>query len=111
MGIRCDNLRWVAAFHQKTGHPHCHISFWEINPKRTRGVISEGMRRDLRKAFIDVIYENERARLYQEKNTIRGLLRNQIGQELRGLGLRRYLREATLGAEVLDVAMTDVEDA
>ena len=42
MGIREDNLRWVAAFHQKAGHPHCHISFWETNPERTRGVISDG---------------------------------------------------------------------
>ena len=29
MGIREDNLRWLAAFHQKAGHPHCHISLWE----------------------------------------------------------------------------------
>jgi hypothetical protein len=100
MGIREDNLRWVAAFHQKTGHPHCHISFWEQNPERSRGVITNDQRRDMRKAFMDVIYENERAKLYLEKNTIRDLLRDQVGQELRGLGLRRYLREITLGAEL-----------
>ena len=99
MGIREDNLRWVAAFHQKAGHPHCHISFWEQNPERSRGVISNEQRRDMRKAYMNVIYENERARLYLEKNTIRDLLRDQAGQELHGLGLRRYLREVNLEAE------------
>jgi hypothetical protein len=49
---------------------------------------------------MDVIYEKERDRLYQEKNTIRDLLREMAGQELSGLGLRRYLREITLGAEL-----------
>jgi hypothetical protein len=99
MGISEGNLRWVVAFHQKAGHPHCHISFWEQNPERTRGVVSKGERRDMRKAFMEIIYENERARLYLEKNTIRDLLRDQTGQELQGLGLRRYLREINLGAE------------
>jgi hypothetical protein len=89
----------VAAFHQKAGHPHCHISFWEQNPERSRGVITNDQRRDMRKAFMDVIYENERARLYLEKNTIRDLLRDQVGQELQGLGLRRYLKEINLEAE------------
>ena len=62
-------------------------------------MISDGMRRDMRKAFMDIIYENERARLYLEKNTIRDLLRDQAGHELQGLGLRRYLREVNLEAE------------
>ncbi len=69
------------------------------NLDRTRGVISVGMRRDMRKAFMDIIYENERARLYLEKNTIRDLLRDQAVQELGGLGLRRFLREINLEAE------------
>ncbi len=99
MNIREDNLRWVAAFHLKTGHPHCHISFWEQNPERSRGVISNDMRRDMRKAYMNVIYENERTRLYLEKNTIRDLLRDRVDQELHGLGLRRYLREINLEVE------------
>ena len=99
MNIREDNLRWVAAFHQKAGHPHCHISFWEIEPERSRGVISNDQRRDMRKAYMNVIYENERAKLYLEKNTIRDLLRDRVGQELHGLGLRRYLREINLEVE------------
>jgi hypothetical protein len=99
MGIREDNLRWVAAFHQKAGHPHCHISFWEHNPARDRGVVSPGERRDMRKAFMEIIYENERARLYLEKNTIRDFLRDRAGQELQGLDLRRFLRKINLEAE------------
>lgn len=96
MGIGESNFRWVAAYHYKEGHPHCHISFWEKNPERTRGKISTGERRDIRKEFINVICEDERARLYLEKNEIRDLLRDQTGQELQGLGLRRYLRQEKL---------------
>ncbi|MGD0152984.1 MAG: MobP3 family relaxase [Thermacetogeniaceae bacterium] len=76
MGISETNLRWVAAFQQKAGHPHCYISFWEQNPERDRGVVSQGERRDMRKSYMNVIYENERARLYLEKNTIRDLIRD-----------------------------------
>lgn len=76
MGIKVTNLRWVAAFHQEKGHPHVHLVLWEKEPKRTRGVLSNDERREIKKCFIKQIYAEERARLGIEKSAIRDFLRD-----------------------------------
>lgn len=81
MGIPESNLRWVAAYHAELGHPHVHLVVWEKNPQRSRGVISPGERKDVRKAFIRSIYAAERSRLGAEKTAIRDMLRELAGNE------------------------------
>lgn len=31
MGIKMENMEWAAAVHNKAGHPHIHIAFWDLN--------------------------------------------------------------------------------
>lgn len=76
MGIGESNLRWVAAFHQEQGHPHVHLVMWEKDPKRTKGKISEGERKDVKNVFMREIYAEERTRLTQEKTAMRDLIRD-----------------------------------
>jgi len=76
MGISESNLRWIAAYHAEKGHPHCHIVMWEKEPQRTKGMLSKGERSDVRKAYIQHIYREERSRLYLQKNAIRDLLKD-----------------------------------
>ena len=76
MGIGESNLRWVAAFHQEKGHPHVHLVMWEKNPKRTKGKLSDGERKDMRNVFMRQIYAEERTRLAQEKTAMRDLIRD-----------------------------------
>jgi len=76
MGIDRDNLCWVAAMHRKDGHPHLHLLFWEKAAERTRGKLSDGERRDVRKLWVQSLYRPERDRLGLEKN----LLREQLVQ-------------------------------
>ncbi|MTI85638.1 MAG: relaxase [Firmicutes bacterium] len=76
MGISENNLRWVGAFHAEAGHPHVHLVIWEREPKRTRGVISNGERKEVRKAFMRPIYAAERSRLGAEKSAIRDMIRD-----------------------------------
>jgi hypothetical protein len=76
MGIGESNLRWVAAFHQEKGHPHVHLVMWEKDPKRTKGRISEGERKDVKNVFMREIYAEERTRLTQEKTAMRDLIRD-----------------------------------
>jgi len=76
MGIPESNMRWVAAFHQKKGHPHVHVILWEKEPKRPRGVLSQGERKDIRKIFIREIYAKERLALTAEKSAVRDLIRD-----------------------------------
>ncbi|HBQ26671.1 MAG TPA: hypothetical protein DD791_09800 [Syntrophomonas sp.] len=92
LGIAESNLEWVAAYHPEPGHPHCHIMFWEKEPERTRGMFSEGERRDVRKTFINNIYAQERERLFVEKTFYRDEVRNGVRDIL---GLRQELDRQT----------------
>jgi hypothetical protein len=76
MGITESNLRWAAAFHQTKGHPHVHVILWEKEPKRIRGVLSQGERKDIRKILIREIYAKERLALTAEKSAVRDLIRD-----------------------------------
>ena len=92
LGISESNLEWVAAYHPEPGHPHCHIMFWEKEPERTRGMFSEGERRDVRKTFISNIYAQERERLFVEKTFYRDEIRKGVRDIL---GLRQELDRQT----------------
>lgn len=76
MGIPESNLRWVAAYHAEARHPHVHLVVWEKETQRKRGVLSDGERRDVRKAFIRSIYAAERSRLGVEKTALRDMIRD-----------------------------------
>ena len=76
MVISESNLSWVAAFHQAQGHPHVHVIVWEKEPKRFRGVLSQGERKDIRKVFVREIYAKERLALTAEKTAVRDLIRD-----------------------------------
>jgi hypothetical protein len=71
MGIKRDDLEWVAAMHRKEGHPHLHLLFWEKTAERKRGVLSDGERRDVRKLWVQSLYRPERDRLGLEKQLLR----------------------------------------
>ncbi|WP_422445373.1 MobP3 family relaxase [Thermoanaerobacterium sp. DL9XJH110] len=76
MGIAESNLRWVAAFHRKRGHPHVHILLWEKEPKRKQGELSEGEVRDIKRIFMQEIDAMERNRLEAEKTALRDFIRD-----------------------------------
>lgn len=99
MGIQETNLRWVAAFHAVQGHPHVHLVWWEKNPARTRGVISEGEKKDMRRVFVREIYAEERTRLLAEKTALRDLIREMARSDI--LSLAREIRRARLEVRAL----------
>ncbi|WP_338832855.1 hypothetical protein MHLNE_16050 [Moorella humiferrea] len=100
MGIREENLRWVAAFHTAQGHPHVHLMWWEKKPARTRGMLSEGEKRDLRRVFVREIYAEERSMLLAEKTAIRDLIRETARQDV--LHLAREIKQARLEIRALE---------
>lgn len=71
MGISESNLRWVAAFHQAKGHPHVHVVFWEKEPQRNRGKLSNYERRNIKKILTSEFYKEERERLGKFKTEVR----------------------------------------
>lgn len=105
MGISESNLRWVAAFHRKKGHPHVHILLWEKEPKRKQGELSEGELRDIKRIFMREIDEVERTRLEVEKTALRDLIRDTAKKSI--LDLARDQAGALIGeAPGLEPVMT-----
>lgn len=103
MGIRPTNLDYVAAYHQKEGHPHAHLVFWEKEPDRTRGVLSDYERREMRKIFIKEIYAEENTRLYAQKTAVRDYIRNVAKDDLvKTVDFIRGIREAGLEVQALN---------
>jgi hypothetical protein len=82
MGIGETNLRWVAAFHQEAGHPHVHISVWEKEPKRRLAKLSSAEIKDIKKVFQNVVYAEERTKLFQQKTMARDLINDLSKSEL-----------------------------
>ncbi|MBJ6360512.1 MobP3 family relaxase [Paenibacillus sp. GCM10012307] len=96
MGIGESNLRWVAAFHQEKGHPHVHLVMWEKVPKRRKGRITDGERKDVKNAFMNQIYGGERVRLTQEKTAMRDLIRDlSKGDTEKAVAIIRDVQRAT----------------
>jgi hypothetical protein len=100
MGIRESNLKWVAAFHQAQGHPHVHVVMWEKTPQRTRGVLSLGERKDLRRVFVREIYAEERLALTAKKSAIRDLIRETARKDI--FGIVREIEKARLEIRAVD---------
>lgn len=82
MGIPESNLKWVAAFHQKKGHPHVHVVMWERTPQRRRGELSKGEIKDIKKVFLNEIYAKERLALTAEKTAVRDLIRDTAKRDI-----------------------------
>lgn len=91
LGIPESNLRWTAAYHDKAGHPHCHIVFWEQKPERLPNRFSRAELRDIKKVIINKTYECERERLLVEKTYFRDSLRSGVRDIL---GLRKEIQAA-----------------
>lgn len=95
MHLDPDRARWVAAFHQKAGHPHAHVVIWEQPhaAARRQGLLEEGERRAVWRAFARELLRDERTRLAAEKGAIRDLIRGQAwGDVARAAELVRELR-------------------
>ncbi|MDN5347398.1 MAG: hypothetical protein PWP65_962 [Clostridia bacterium] len=77
MHLDPDHARWVAAFHQKQGHPHVHLVIWEMphDAARRRGLLEDGERKAVWRAFARELFRDERNRLAAEKSAIRDAVR------------------------------------
>ncbi|MDA8206176.1 MAG: relaxase MobL [Thermaerobacter sp.] len=71
LGIKPDNIDWVAAVHRKEGHPHMHLLAWEKVPTRERGKWSPEELREIKKGWVRELYAPAREQANAEKNTAR----------------------------------------
>ena len=66
MKVPPDQLRWCAAFHDESGHPHVHAMVWSADPKRGH-LTREGIN-TIRSKLTNDIFQDELYSLYQEKD-------------------------------------------
>lgn len=109
MNIKITNLRWVAAVHMEKGHPHAHIMFWEKEPERTLGKVSQSVITKIRKGFTDEVMEEERFNILQEKNGMRDLLSDLAVKDIRSLVKEMKELGNEIGAYANEVNVAGVE--
>jgi len=76
--ISMSNLKWYAAFHDTTHHPHIHLIAYSTNPKQ--GYLSREGIDKIRSAFANDIFHDDLQSIYQEQTLSRDELKS-ISQE------------------------------
>lgn len=76
--IPMSNLKWYAAFHDTTHHPHIHLIVYSTNPKQ--GYLSREGIDKIRSAFANDIFHDDLQSIYQEQTLSRDELKT-ISQE------------------------------
>ena len=76
--IPMSNLKWYAAFHDTTHHPHIHLIVYSTNPKQ--GYLSREGIDKIRSAFANDIFHDDLQSIYQEQTLNRDELKS-ISQE------------------------------
>lgn len=71
--IPMEDLRWYAAFHNESHHPHCHLMVYSANPKE--GYLSKQGFHALRESLIKEIFAQDLYTEYEEQTQQRDSLR------------------------------------
>ncbi|CEP67125.1 Uncharacterized [Moorella glycerini] len=101
MHLDPDHTRWVAAFHRKEGHPHCHVVIWEEEhgAARRQGYLEPGERKGVFRSFAREVFREERDRLTAEKTAIRDAIRELAGNDIgKVMEFMREVKKARLEA-------------
>lgn len=72
--IPMENLRWYAAFHNESHHPHCHLMVFSSDPKE--GYLSKQGFHSLRESMIKEIFAQDLLNEYSAQAEIRDSLRS-----------------------------------
>lgn len=79
--IDVSNLRWYAAFHDTTHHPHMHLLVYAADAKQ--GYLTNKGIESLRKTFGQDIFRNEMYHLFTMETKLRNELKRSSSQTLR----------------------------
>ena len=94
MGIPITDMKWYAAFHNESGHPHVHLVSYSKGkePYMTR----QGLEK-LKAAFAHEIFKNDLYEIYEKQTEYRDELRSgskeKIAEIIRGINGKKYENE------------------
>lgn len=78
--IDSRNLKWYAAFHNESHHPHVHLVVYSTNP--SEGYLTKKGIDTMRSAFAHDIFRQEFMSIYERKNEQREQLKEQANKSL-----------------------------
>lgn len=79
--IHPDHLKWYAAFHNESHHPHVHMICYSTDPRE--GYLTKQGIRKMKSALANEIFRQELIPLYGEKSQRREELKEQAAESLR----------------------------
>ena len=94
MGIPITEMKWYAAFHNESGHPHVHLVSYSTGkePYMTR----QGLEK-LKAAYAHEIFKNDLYEIYEKQTEYRDELRaeskEKIAETIRGINGKKYENE------------------
>ena len=94
MGIPITDMKWYAAFHNESGHPHVHLVSFSTGkePYMTR----QGLEK-LKAAYAHEIFKNDLYEIYEKQTEYRDELRaeskEKIAEIIRGINGKKYENE------------------
>lgn len=81
--IRLENLRWYAAFHNTTHHPHIHLLVYSTDIKE--GFLTENGIEQIKSTFANDIFHNELYQVYKKQTDVRDKLRSEAESVIKNL--------------------------
>lgn len=82
MNIPLEDLRWYAAFHDESHHPHCHIVAYSVGKKP---YMSQQDLFKLKESFAHEIFKQDLLTTYQEQTSQRNLLKQETTDLIRNI--------------------------
>ena len=104
--IHPDHLKWYAAMHNESHHPHVHMICYSTDP--TEGYLTTTGIRKMKSALATEIFRDALLPLYGEKTQRRDDLKEQAARTMRELVLQ--MRDGTLHSEKIGQLMAHLAD-
>lgn len=104
--IHPDHLKWYAAFHNESHHPHIHMVCYSTHP--TEGYLTKQGIGKMKSALANEIFKQELIPLYGEKAQRRDDLKEQSAQRLREMILQ--MQGGVLHSEKIEQLITHLAD-
>ena len=83
MKIPVKNLRWYAAFHNESHHPHVHLIMYSSNPKE--GYLTKQGLENLRSSFARDIFKQDLISVYEKQTEHRDMLKVSVKDIIAGI--------------------------
>jgi TPR repeat protein len=83
MKIDSSNLKWYAAFHNESHHPHVHLIVYSKNP--SEGYLTKNSIEAMRSELAHAVFRQDFAQIYERQNEARSMVKEDAKTVMEGL--------------------------